>query len=120
VTAVELSAAEALAVAPRSGNLGLFPLGTVWPNLLKFSGQAVATVDPAVVALGREPTDQERELVAAGISWDELAAVMESLAAAHEQQRQNWGNLSDVLKRESVFRDANRRRQRARVKRRRR
>lgn len=82
--------------------------------------QAVATLDPAVVALGREPTDQERELVAcARISWDELAAVMTDMAVAHKLQRQGWGRLSTALDRGSVFSDRHRRRQRARVKRKR-
>lgn len=83
-------------------------------------GGRQAVVDPAVVALGREPTDAERAFVASAvITWDELAMVQASTTEAYQPLLRK--PLFEAL---AEHRSANRgqypRRQRARVKRRRR
>jgi hypothetical protein len=108
---------------------------------LMFGGRQVGWVDPAVVALGREPTDAERGAVAvSGFSWEELAQALVHVSEAFErraQERRRLWSGPDKMDRQllrayrlpwrvlglvppSAFSSEYRRRQRARVKRRKR
>ncbi|MDH6141140.1 hypothetical protein P3T35_003153 [Kitasatospora sp. GP30] len=96
--------------------------GTAWERAIRLlvGEQQAVPLDPAVVALGRKPTDTERELVASAvITWDELAMVLASMTEVYQPAPQK--PLFEAL---AEHRAANSgqypRRQRARVKRRRR